>query len=481
MDLTSRMTRISCLALAAIAVMAPLADHALADELRMEAIALAWIEAHNSADIETMATFRAAHRQDADDAWRGQFPGLVERLGRLEPTDVEIPGPGELILLVDSSVAGRLEFTFRFSPDDPERIGAIGVDQVGASEDNELPVLRLDSEDWARRTGAIDTYIATLAAEGRFSGTVLIGQGGEVRFEGAYGEASREFAVPNTLDTRFDIGSITKDFTRVAIAQLIGAGKLGIDDKLGEHLPDYPNAEAREKVTIRHLFEHSSGVGDYFTDEWGETPMGALRTHWDYIDIWGPKPLAFEPGKGRSYSNFGFTILGAIIDRVSGQPYFEYVAKNVLAPAGMTATGFFATDLPEPNVAVGYTLMTRGGAQGDTLRKNIYLEPVVGGPWGKTYSTARDLWRFWQELSHHRLTPAAYTSWVLLSGPPPSGPTTAGELGPVTEIGLGGGGPGLSAELLASRGTVIIVLANLDPPITTHLAERLEEALASER
>ena len=467
--------------LAAVVALAPIGDRAEADERRMEEIALAWVDAHNSGDVEKMAVFRAAHREDADNAWRQQFPGLVERLGHLEPTDVMISGPRELILDIDSAGRGRLQFTFQFSADDPERIRSIMVDQSGGGRDNDLPVLTLDSDDWSEKAAAIDAYIVALADEGRFSGAVLISQDDEVHFDRAYGLASREFDIANTLDTRFDIGSITKDFTRVAIAQLIAAGKLGMDDKLGQHLPDYPNPEAREKVTVRHLFEHSSGVGDYFTDEWVGTPMGALRDHWDYIDIWGPKPLEFEPGSDQRYSNFGFTILGAIIDRVSGQPYFDYIAEHVFAPAGMTATGFFATDLPEPDVAVGYTFMIRGGQRGDTLRKNIYLEPVVGGPWGKTYSTARDLWQFWQALSHHQLTAPAYTSWVLLSGPPPSDAEAVGEADPVTEIGLGGGGPGLSAELLASRGRVIIVLANLDPPITTYLAGRLGEALGPAR
>lgn len=473
--------RMLYVALVAVVAMIAMGDSAGADGRRMEEIAMAWVDAHNSGDMETMAAFRAAHREDTGDGWREQFPGLVERLGHLEPTDVIVAGPTELILLVDSAGRGSLQFTFQFSADDPERIGRIMINQSGAGRDNDLPVLTLDSDDWSEKAGAIDAYIAALTREGRFSGAVLISQDGEIRFDRAYGLASREFDIPNTLDTRFDVGSITKDFTRVAIAQLIASGKLGVDDKLGRYLPDYPNPEAREKVTIRHLFEHSSGIGDYFTDEWGATPMGALRDHSDYIDIWGPKPLEFEPGSNRRYSNFGFTILGAIIDRVSGQPYFEYLAEHVFAPAGMNTTGFFATDLPEPDVAVGYTFMTRGGERGDTLRKNIYLEPVVGGPWGKTYSTARDLWNFWQALSHHRLTTTAHTPWVLLSGPPPSDPEAVGEADPVTEIGLGGGGPGLAAELLASHGRVIIVLANLDPPITTYLTERLEEALGPTR
>ncbi len=462
---------------AAIALLAGLGSTpARADGHRMEEIALAWVEAHNSGDIEIMAAFRAAHREDSGDSWREQFPGLVDRLGRLEPREVMIAGAHTLVLGCDSA-QGPLRFTFDFNPDDPERIRGIEVERGGPGRENPLPELTFPEEDWSSRSAVLDAYLSSLADEDRFSGAVLLGENGEVRFERAYGMANREFAVPNTLETRFDIGSITKDFTRVAIAQLLAAGKLGIDDTLGQHLPDYPNAEARETVTVGQLFVHASGVADYFTEEWGTTPMGALRTHQDYIDIWGPKPLLFEPGTDRRYSNFGFTLLGAIIEAVSGQGYFEYTVEHVLAPAGMTGSGFFATDEPVPDVAVGYTYFDRSGERGETLRKNIYLEPVVGGPWGKTYSTARDLWSFWQALSHHRLTPTAYTRWVLLSGPPPSDPDAEADPSPVTEIGLGGGGPGLAAEILAEDGLVLIVLANIDPPITEQVAERIGQAL----
>lgn len=449
-------------------------------EQRMEAIAMAFVEAHNAADIEIMAAFRAAHRPDAGDDWKEQYLQFVERLGTLEVTDVLIDEAHEVVLRARSSTTGGLELTFAFDPADVERIEGIGIDRVGPSADNDLPELNLRGDEWSSWSAQIDGYLARLAEEDRFSGAVLVGADGDIAFERAYGLASREFAAPNGVQTRFDIGSITKDFTRVAVAQLIAEGRLGLDDKLGEHLPDYPNPEARAKVTVRQLFEHSSGIGDYFTEEWRRTPMGALREHQDYIAIWGPKPLEFEPGTDRSYSNFGFTLLGAIIEKVSGQPYFEYVAEKIFAPAGMEDSGFFAVDQPIPNVAVGYT--KRGSERTGELRKNIYLEPAVGGPWGKTYSTARDLWRFWQALSHHRLTPSAYTRWVLLDGPPPvagAAATATATANPVTEVGLGGGGPGLSAELVASDGHVLIVLANLDPPVTRHLAERLQAALTA--
>lgn len=474
---SSRWLYWACAALVMAALLTVSSPWAGADGRRTEEIAMAWVEAFNSGEVEKMAAFRAAHREGGRDGWEQQFESLVEKIGRIEPTDVMIEGDAELVIVADSTGAGGLRLVFRFSEQDPERVSSIAIDRSGGGRPNDLPPLALGGGDWSARSAAIDEYLEGLAAADLFSGAVLIAEGGKVRFEGAYGLASREFSVANTLDTRFDIGSITKDFTRVAIAQLIATGKLGPDDTVGEHLPDYPNPRVRNEVTIGQLFEHRSGLGDYFTAEWGQTPMGALRDHRDYIDIWGPKPLEFEPGSRSQYSNFGFTVLGAIIDRVSGQPYFEYVAEQVFEPAGMTASGFFATDDIVPEVAVGYTRMIRGGERGETLRKNIYLEPAVGGPWGKTYSTARDLWRFWRALSEHRLTPPAYTAWVLLSGPVPTEGSEPSEVPPIADMGLGGGGPGLSAELLVSGDRVFVTLANLDPPITFQVTERLEEGL----
>jgi len=142
--------------------------------------------------------------------------------------------------------------------------------------------------------------------------------------------------------------------------------------------------------------------------------------------------------------------------------YPEYVEENVFKPAGMDATGFFSTDGIEPNVAVGYTTMDRMGRPGDRVRKNIFHEPVIGGPWGKSYSTARDLFRFFEAMFAGKLIDDDL-NWM------PSGWNSA--------MGLAGGGPGLSAILLLEDGVAVIVLANQDEPGAENIASRLLEAL----
>ncbi len=301
-----------------------------------------------------------------------------------------------------------------------------------------------------------------LADQGLFSGAVLIAEQGKVRFEGAYGLASREFEVPNNLDTRFDVGSCNKDYTRVAILQLQAQGKLSIDDTVGKHLPDYPNADVRDKVTIQHLIDHRAGLADYFDDDWRKKPMSQLRHVEDYIPIWGPKPLLSEPGTRERYSNYGYTVLGAIIEAASGERYPDYVVEHVFKPAGMTRSGFFDTDAVVPNVAVGYTHLSHSGQLEEAV-KNIYVEPAKGGPWGKSYSTVRDLYRFYDAMMNGRIIEGE-ANWLA------GGWETGGFM-------LGGAGPGLNAMIAVEDGVAVVVMANMDPPIAEDVAMRLSRAV----
>lgn len=327
--------------------------------------------------------------------------------------------------------------------------------------ENAYPELTLASSS-ARPVEEIDAYVKSLAAKDRFSGVVLIASKGEIWFEEAYGLASREFGVPNNIDTRFDVGSFNKDYTRLAIMQLVQNQVLSVQDSVGEHLPDYPNERVKEEVTIQQLLDHRSGLADYFDEDYFNTPMSQLRDIASYIPIWGPKPLVYEPGTRESYSNYGYTVLGAIVEEITAMSYPDYVQEFIFEPAGMQTSGFFHTDGIEPNVAVGYTTMDDLGRPGGELRKNIYLEPARGGPWGKSYSSARDLYRFFDALHADELIDAQF-NWASNGWERPTM--------------LAGGGPGLSAMLFVDSGSAVIVLSNQDMPAAEHMAERLAAAL----
>lgn len=434
-------------------------------ERRQEEIALGWIEAHNAADVETMAAFRERHfRRSEIVDWQEGYLRTVEQLGKLEVFGVTIDGDRNIALGVRPEHGEeRIHLVFAFHEDAPEQIARIALatmDGPGAGGD-ELPELALTG-DWKQKGAELDRWLRTLAEEGRFSGAVLVSVAGKVEFEAAYGLASREFNAPNTLDTRFDVGSCNKDYTRVAILQLRARGKLSLDDTVGKHLPDYPNETVRSRVTIKQLLDHRSGLGDYFTKEYDETPMSKLRHVEDYIPIWGPKPLLSEPGSEERYSNFGYTVLGAIIEKLSGQRYPDYVVEHVFGPAGMSRSGFFDTDAVVPDVAVGYTRMSPRGPL-DAPIKNIYVEPAKGGPWGKSYSTVRDLYRFYDGMTNGKILEGD-DNWLA------GGWKRGGMM-------LGGGGPGLNAMMSLEQEVMVVVLANMDPPIAESVALRVSRAV----
>jgi D-alanyl-D-alanine carboxypeptidase len=227
-------------------------------------------------------------------------------------------------------------------------------------------------------------FVVTRSVVFDFTSAVLIAQHGEIIFEQSYGWANRSYDVPNQVDTKFNLGSMNKMFTAVAIMQLVQQGKLAADDKIIQHIPDYPNQQVANKVTIHHLLTHTSGLGDFFTHEFFETSRDQIRTLTDYLALFVDRPLQFEPGARLSYSNVGYIVLGLIIEQVTGQSYFDYVRENIFEPCGMPNTDSYATDQIVPNLATGYS--TRLSDEGE-LRSNILDMPGKGSSAGGGYST----------------------------------------------------------------------------------------------
>ena len=280
----------------------------------------------------------------------------------------------------------------------------------------------------------------SLAATHQFSGVVLLARNGTPVLQRAWGMADRERGRPNDLATHFNLGSINKLFTATAVRQLAESGRLDLDGKLMQYLPDYPNKDVASQVTIRQLLEHSSGVGgDIFADPPGAT-RSALRHNRDFLQLFANGALQFPPGTERRYSNAGYVILGLVIERVSGMDYYDYIRGNVFAPAGMTESGWYAKDSLPPNTAIGYT---GGGPNTATL-------PGRGSAAGGGYSTAGDLLRLAQAIQDGRVRGA-----------------------PAGGLGVGGGAPGINAafEVGLPGGYTLIALANLDPPAAERIGE----------
>jgi CubicO group peptidase (beta-lactamase class C family) len=200
------------------------------------------------------------------------------------------------------------------------------------------------------RLGEIGSYLKRLSDAGIFSGSVVIARDGKPVFTQAYGYADREKKIPNTVETPFLMGSLTKLFTGLAIGQLVERGKLSYDDPLAKFLPDFPDAETAKKIRIKHLLSHTSGLVRESSAMFDSTAIDPQTTVKAMVEALDKKPLLFEPGSKWAYSNVGFVLLGRIIEIATGGDYYDYMQKNVFVPAGAKSASFPL--LPKNGMAV---------------------------------------------------------------------------------------------------------------------------------
>jgi D-alanyl-D-alanine carboxypeptidase len=301
----------------------------------------------------------------------------------------------------------------------------------------------------------------------KFSGVYLIARDDKILAAKAFGWEDRENKRKVTLNTKFRIGSMNKMFTAIATLQLVAAKKLSLDGTVGTYLPDYPNKEVREKVTVRHLLTHTGGTGDFFGPEY-DTNRLSLKTHADYLALFGARAPRFVPGSRDAYSNYGFLLLGNIIEKVSGQSYYDYVAKNIFTPAGMTNTGSLPEEEAVPHRTIAYTWKDGWISATDTL-------PYRGMSAGGGYSTAGDLLKFAQTLRTEKLLPGSLMADATTphnhNGNYGYGFGVDGK-GLLLHFGHNGGAPGQNGDLqiYPALGVIVIALSNFDPPAAGNLS-----------
>ncbi len=432
-----------------------------------------FVKALNSGSLQELEKFHADRGGEAGMAQ--QDFGFAQQSGGLDFRNVLKASDFEIDIEARTRKAGRdVILHFAVEPNPPHAVSDVGVRPAGGpgpggrqgapGGEDEAP--RPAAEVIAGAPPIVDQAIAA-----GFSGVVLLAKDGKPVLERASGFANRSFEVKNRMDTKFNLGSINKTFTKLAIGQLLQAGKLSLDDKLGKFLPDFPSAEAASKVTVAHLIEMKSGMGDFFGRDFDATPRNRIRTLADYLPFFAAKPLAFEPGAANAYSNGGYVTLGLIIEKLSGQTYYDYVSDHIFKPAGMTDTDSFELDAVVPNLAVGY-IRNAGGER----VSNLYSLPGRGSSAGGGYSTAADLLKFAEAVVANRLASAPYTAWYL-GGPRPEPAASASpSTGPIRGgLGIAGGSPGVNAvlELNAAQRLVIVVLTNDGPPAAEDLARKI--------
>lgn len=355
-------------------------------------------------------------------------------------------------------------FTFMIEEQPPNKMVGIRIENTDEPESTDEPKL---SEIESLRQAA--QFLNEQVKKDKFSGTVLISKNGKAVFHRSYGLASKEFKAANKKDTKFNLGSINKIFTTVAIGQLFEEGKLTVDDPIIKFLPDYPNQTAARKVTIRHLLDMTAGIGDFFGEKFENTPKDKFRTISDFFPMFAGDSLRFEPGTQKQYSNGGFIVLGAIIEKASGKSYYDYVREHIFAPLNMSNSDSYEADAIISNLAEGYT---RDEAD-KSWRKNIYTRPARGSSAGGGYSTTEDLLKFTIALDKRTLFKDSNT-WNTLRG-------EMAETKSEKKSGLAffGGAPGINAGVATNVGIdyTVIVMSNYDPPAAESIMKKIRGIL----
>ena len=314
-------------------------------------------------------------------------------------------------------------------------------------------VLAARVEQFARARAEVDSL----------SGIVVLARGDQRLLRYATGYADRRGNVAIDDDTRFNLASLDKFFTRIAIRQLQQQGRLSMDDLVGKHLPDYPHEQVRREVTIRHLYDMRSGMGDFGDDDYAtmRTRLADLRTLRDYLALFADDSLAFPPGTKTRYSNASYVVLGLIIERITGDTYYDYVQRHIFDVAGMRRTGYFSPVSGDRNTAVGYTASSLARAAANVgpgaRAPTTPLLAARGSSAGGGYSTANDLLALGRAVMEHRLLDRAHSDSLL--------DLTIPTLPGVRVGGWAGGDSGINTVLyLHTTGHVLLVLSNYDAP-----------------
>ncbi len=409
--------------------------------------------------------FRDSHPMDAH---LGFFREVVDRSGgQLEvyaARTYDPPRPENVAVLVmrNKLAESWQAFVVEVENDAPHRIA--GVDFMPARTPSDLPKAeKLAPEQIAQK---LDAYIEKLASIDAFSGTVIFAKDGEVLLSKAVGIANRDFNAPNTIDTKFNLGSMNKMMTGVAALQLVEKGKLSLDDRIGKYLDEtWCTSDILDDVRVKHLLTHTSGLGSYFNDTFMQASRARFRVVDDYKVLVKSEKLRFDPGEAWSYSNTGMLLAGAVIEKAGGMDYFEYVRQNITGPAGMTSTDCYELDKVNPNLAVGY--QRRRTPTGVEYRNNIFEHVIRGGPAGGGYSTAPDLLKFDQALRSGKLLSASSMEQLWSPHPEVSSPNYGYGFGVETTpagriVGHSGGFTGISSYLsmYLDEGYTVIAMSN---------------------
>jgi CubicO group peptidase (beta-lactamase class C family) len=422
-------------------------------------------------DEETTPAFRAGvpleRHLDAFRSTRRQWGEVVFHGIRTytPPRDDET-----IVILKDANYGAWRAFVLRFDEGQGYRIADIGTSD--ARTPTNVRESALSHADLVREAGRLLEHTCTRDV---FSGTVLIAYGSEVLFTHACGEASKRFHAPNDLETKFNLGSMNKMFTSVAVMQLVEEGIVSLDDPISRYLDEsWLPKDVTDRITVHHLLSHTSGLGSYFNDTYWNSSRALYRKLDDYKPLIRDERPAFEPGTDWRYSNTGMFLLGVVIESATGRDYFDYVREHIYRPAGMEHSDSYEMDDPVENLAIGYDPAPDSPWK---YENNLFKHVIKGGPAGGGFSTVEDLHAFALALLSGALVSEESRTllWTDHAGEG-YGYGFGIEQGPNGKVvGHGGGFPGINSNLdiMLDRGYIVAVMSNYGQaasPIARRLA-----------
>lgn len=311
-------------------------------------------------------------------------------------------------------------------------------------------------------TNKLGSIFKSLTDKDIFSGAILLAKKDSILFQYVSGDAIKESNIKNTLNTRFNLGSMNKMFTAVAVMQLTEKGKLILNDPIFKYLDTtWMPKRLSDKIKIRHLLSHTSGMGDIFSQKFEAAPDSLFRTLDGYKPFIKINELNFEPGTNWLYSNAGMILLGAIIEKASGLDYFEYVKRFIYEPSGMKDSDERNQNLQKGSTAMGYIPQPDG-----SYHNNLHSTYIRASPAGGGYSTIGDLHQFAKALMSGKLISDSSKSMMFADVIYHQYGYGFQLWGNKTQqiVGHSGGAPGVSAieYLFLNNGYIVIVLSNYD-------------------
>lgn len=324
-------------------------------------------------------------------------------------------------------------------------------------------------------------HVSNLAEKDHFSGVLLVSNltDNQVHLESIHGFANKKAKIENKIDTKFNIGSINKVFTAIGTLQLIQSGKLGLNDKLTQYVPELTK-KGVDQITLKHLLQMRSGYGSYFSSEKFLANMNDLRDMEEYLPIIQEFELDFEPGTSRAYSNIGYELLGIVIQRVTKTNYYDYIQTHIYDRAEMENSGSFERDRLLKNLAIGYSQYSPNrvfGTELDRSEVNHYRYhnndrlAVKGTAAGGGYATIDDFKKLLLAIKGYTLLDEKHTDLLMNRYEQTKKKRKA--------FGFAGGATGVSAHFWwnLQNDDYIIVLSNYDPTTTSQVFGKLRKTL----